>query len=91
MGSNLWSWQRTQPSVCPRIATPILLTCESMWSASILALSGLTISMSPTIKNPVATILSAFSSGEAAGIRSPAICSRTNSSNGLSVLKARIR
>ena len=75
----------------PMKVWPILMTCVSMWSVSIFALSGFTISMSPTIRKPVAVIFAARSSVDFAGIKSPAICSRTNSSNGLSALNALMR
>ena len=41
---------------------------------------GSDVSMSPTIRKPVAVIFAARSSVDFAGIKSPAICSRTNSS-----------
>jgi hypothetical protein len=57
----------TQPSVIPKKAVPSFATCVSIWSASIFALSGSTISTSPTIRNPVAVMFSARSSRRRGG------------------------
>ena len=54
IGSNLWSWQRAQPSVSPRKARPTVSTCSSTMSISIFCSSTSASTFGPRARKPVA-------------------------------------
>ena len=87
IGSNLWSWQRAQPTVRPRNAVPTM-SVISVSTSLRLKRDLLVAGVAPHRAEPVEDRRRSGSRGRPGSSSSPASCSVTNRSNGLSRVEA---